>query len=229
MPCGGVVPEGQWRYRPRQRWLRAAEAGPTPLSADYGIPIRISEVHATGTRLPDVFVVPSGSVLAGAALPRPNFVFHGRREYQRAWNAVLGVGVAPRAIAIAILSQARAAGLQRLPMEPHCDHISCGFDNFGLVPQAGRVVVVQVGAQRNAGTLAFVGFYEFPGSPASGPAPAEIGTTGVPPKPRKPARGALPATGDPIEVGDWTATVVKGPQWSCRPWMPSVRKRQSCE
>jgi hypothetical protein len=176
-----------------------------------GIPIRASEVHGAGTRLPDVFVVPSGAVLAGAALPRPRPVSNGRRTSEREWTAVLGVGVAPRVVAIALLSQARAAGLQRLPAEPSCDHIACAFDNFGLVPQAGRVVVVRVGAQANAGTFAFVRFDEFPGLPNPGPpASGGTGTTGVPPTPRAPARGVLPATGDPIRLGDWTATVAEG-------------------
>lgn len=177
------------------------------VNRDYGIPIRASEVHAAGTRLPDVFVVPSGTVLAGAAFPRrPSLVFDGRRLNERTWAAVLGVGVAPRAVAVALLAQARAAGLQGLPAERYCDRISCGFGTGEPFFPTGRVVSVWVGAQRNAGTFAFVRFDEFPGSPSPGPAPSRIGTTAVPPKPRKPALRVLPATGDPIGLGDWTAT-----------------------
>src|SRR3954466_12353773 len=82
----------------------------TAVDRDYGIPIPASEVHGAGMPLPDVFVVPSGTVLAGAAFPRRSGMSMNNRPLnERSWAAVLGIGVAPQTVAVALLAQAKAA------------------------------------------------------------------------------------------------------------------------
>ncbi len=183
------------------------------IDRDHGIPIRASELHGAGTPLPDVFVVPPGTVLAGAVLPRrPGATFDGRPLNERSWTATLGVGVAPRAVAIALLEQAKAARVAGLPAEPWCDRHACGF-SAGWVssPPSGRSISVQVGTQRHQGTFASVRFDDFggpdPGASARGGVPSG---SGIPHEPRDRAPGALASTGDPIGLHDWSVSVAAG-------------------
>jgi hypothetical protein len=181
----------------------------TSIDRQHGIPIRASEVRGPGTPLPDGFSVPAGAVLAGAALPeRPTFFSSGKLLDKRRWSAILGVGGAPKAVAGALLRQAKAAGLPGLPAEPYCQRDGCAFSNGDTTRDpSGRLVNVHVDAEGRRGTSASVRFTDFGGPDIAVLTP--VRSTGVPPLPRKPAPGRLPSARESVGFDEPTITVIE--------------------
>lgn len=168
----------------------------------HGVPILASELHGAGTRLGDGFVVPKGAVLAGTPLPADSFV--GPVEY-RSWRAVLGIGGSPNAVIADLLEQARRSGLPGLPARPYCsrekDQSSCEFSSWagvGETGSTGRSITARVASRRDGNALGEVAFLDYGGPDPTGAPEAPASDPVVLARPKNPAPGAVPTTGQNV-------------------------------
>jgi hypothetical protein len=182
------------------------------VSRGYGLPIRQSEVRQAGTPLRDGLSVPVGAVLAGTLVPE-NTHPSGAPQFppsDHEWSAVLGIRGTPRAVADAILRQAKDAGWCCLPRAASCVTYTCQVytgTGIDLTSPQGHSLSLQIVRDGDHRTWANLQVIDWGGKDLRPPVPdagdpSEERAPGPPPT-TPPADGRLPSTGELVGFGSY--------------------------